>query len=130
MRSIETNGVTLAVDDQGSGDAVVLLHGFPELAFSWRHQFPALSAAGFRAIAPDQRGYGRTDVPSEVRDYRVEELIADIYGMLDALELDSATFVGHDWGALLLWQMVRAPFWALWKARILGIQLQPLNRWA
>ena len=107
---VETNGIRMAVYEQGDGPPVILLHGFPELAFSWRHQFPALSAAGFRAIAPDQRGYGRTDVPSEVRDYRVEELIADIYGMLDALELDSATFVGHDWGALLLWQMaMRAP---------------------
>jgi pimeloyl-ACP methyl ester carboxylesterase len=107
---IDTNGIRMAVYEQGSGSPVVLLHGFPELAFSWRYQMPALAAAGYHAIAPDQRGYGRSDVPGDVRDYRVEELIADLHGLLDALELDSATFVGHDWGALLLWQMaMRAP---------------------
>ncbi len=107
---IETNGIRMAVYEEGQGPAVVLLHGFPELAYSWRHQLPALAQAGFRAIAPDQRGYGRTDVPARVRDYRIEELIADIHGLLDALELESASFVGHDWGALVLWQMaVRAP---------------------
>lgn len=107
---IDTNGIRMAVYQQGGGPPVVLLHGFPELAFSWRRQLPALAAAGFRAIAPDQRGYGRTDVPRDVRDYRIEALIADIHGLLDALDLESASFVGHDWGALLLWQMaMRAP---------------------
>ena len=107
---VGTNGIRMAVYEQGEGPPVVLLHGFPELAFSWRYQLPALAAAGFRAIAPDQRGYGRSDVPDSVRDYRIEALIADIHGLLDALELDSATFVGHDWGALVLWQMaMRAP---------------------
>jgi len=107
---VRTNGVNLAVYEQGQGPAVVLLHGFPELAYSWRHQLPALADAGFRAIAPDQRGYGRSDVPPDVSNYCIEELIADIHGLLDALELESATFVGHDWGALLLWQMaMRAP---------------------
>ena len=107
---VETNGIRMAVYEQGEGSPVVLLHGFPELAFSWRHQLPALAAAGFRAIAPDQRGYGQSDVPADVRDYRIEALIADIHGLLDALELDSATFAGHDWGALVLWQMaMRAP---------------------
>ena len=95
----------LAVYEQGQGPAVIFLHGFPELAFSWRHQLPALAGAGFRAIAPDQRGYGRTTVPSNVSDYRIAELIADVHGLLDALDLESATFVGHDWGALVLWQM-------------------------
>ncbi|MCG8370837.1 MAG: alpha/beta hydrolase [Proteobacteria bacterium] len=102
---IETNGLRMAVYEQGNGSPVVLLHGFPELAFSWRHQLPALAAAGFRAIAPDLRGYGRTTVPDEVPDYRMAELIADVHGLLDALELDSAVFVGHDWGALVLWHM-------------------------
>ena len=109
-RFVETNGIRMAVYEQGEGPPVILLHGFPELAFSWRYQLPALAAAGFRAIAPDQRGYGRSDVPAVVGDYRIEELIADIGGLLDALQLESATFVGHDWGALLLWQMaIRAP---------------------
>lgn len=102
---IDTNGIRMAVYEQGDGPAVILLHGFPEIAYSWRHQLPALAAAGYRAIAPDQRGYGRTDAPPKVSDYRIDELIADVHGLLNALELDSATFVGHDWGALLLWQM-------------------------
>ena len=107
---VRTNGINLAVYEQGDGPPVVLLHGFPELAFSWRHQLPALANAGFRAIAPDQRGYGRSDVPPDVADYRIEDLINDVHGLLDALELDSATFAGHDWGALVLWQMaMRAP---------------------
>jgi pimeloyl-ACP methyl ester carboxylesterase len=107
---VRANGINLAVYEQGDGTPIVLLHGFPELAFSWRHQLPALANAGFRAIAPDQRGYGLSDVPPDVHDYRIEELIADVHGLLDALELDSATFAGHDWGALVLWQMaIRAP---------------------
>lgn len=104
-RTITTNGLEMAVYEQGEGPPVVLLHGFPELAYSWRHQLPALADAGFRAIAPDQRGYGRTTAPPDVADYRVSELIADLHGLLDALELESAVFVGHDWGALVLWQM-------------------------
>ena len=104
-RIVKSNGLDMAVYEQGQGPPVVLLHGFPELAYSWRHQFPALADAGFRAIAPDQRGYGRTTAPADVSAYRVSELIADVHGLLDALELDSAAFVGHDWGALLLWQM-------------------------
>jgi pimeloyl-ACP methyl ester carboxylesterase len=102
---IDTNGIQMAVHEQGKGAPVVLLHGFPELAFSWRHQMPALADAGYRAIAPDQRGYGRTTVPPHVSDYAIDELIADLHGLLDALGLESATFVGHDWGALVLWSM-------------------------
>ncbi len=102
---VNTNGIRMAVHEQGDGPPVVLLHGFPELAFSWRHQIPALATAGYRAIAPDQRGYGKTSVPPRVSDYRVEELIGDIHGLLDALEIDSAVFIGHDMGAILLWQM-------------------------
>jgi pimeloyl-ACP methyl ester carboxylesterase len=95
----------MAVYEQGEGPPVILLHGFPEIAFSWRHQLPALADAGFRAIAPDQRGYGRTTVPPDISDYRMSELIADVHGLLDSLELESAVFVGHDWGALVLWHM-------------------------
>jgi len=107
---IDSNGIRMAVHEQGEGPAVVFVHGFPELAFSWRHQLPALAAAGFRAIAPDMRGYGRTDAPVDVEAYGMTELIADLMGMLDALEIERATFVGHDWGALILWHMaMRAP---------------------
>jgi len=102
---VNSNGIRMAVYEQGAGPAIILLHGFPELAFSWRHQLPALAAAGYRAIAPDQRGYGRTDCPTQIEDYRIQELVADIFGLLDSLDLQHASFVGHDWGALLLWHM-------------------------
>ena len=102
---IKSNGIRMAVHELGEGPPVVLLHGFPELAFSWRHQLPALADAGYRAIAPDQRGYGKTEVPPNVEDYGIDKLIADLHELLDALELESATFVGHDWGALVLWMM-------------------------
>ena len=104
-RFIVTNGIRMALYEQGDGPAVILLHGFPELAYSWRHQLPALAAAGYRAIAPDQRGYGQTDCPPRLDDYRIQALVSDINGLLDSLNLTSATFVGHDWGALLLWHM-------------------------
>ena len=100
---IDTKGLTMAVYEQGSGDAVVFLHGFPELAYSWRHQLPALAEAGYRAIAPDLRGYGRTGGPDDVDSYDVDTLIADVEGLLDALEIETATIVGHDWGAMLTW---------------------------
>ncbi len=84
---------------------MVLLHGFPEIAFSWRHQLPVLAAAGYRAIAPDQRGYGATDIPGSVGDYTIQHLIGDVTGLLDAYDLEQALFIGHDWGALVTWQM-------------------------
>lgn len=95
----------MAVFEQGEGPAVIMVHGFPELAWSWRHQIPALANAGFRAIAPDMRGYGQTDSPAGVENYSAAKLIGDLNGLLDALHLERAVFVGHDWGALLLWQM-------------------------
>jgi len=95
----------MAVFEQGEGPPVIMVHGFPELAYSWRHQFPALANSGFRAIAPDMRGYGQTDSPAGVECYAAAQLIRDLHGLLDALHLKSAVFVGHDWGALLLWQM-------------------------
>jgi pimeloyl-ACP methyl ester carboxylesterase len=102
---VEANGIRLAVRDEGRGPAVVLCHGFPELAYSWRHQVPALAAAGFRAIAPDQRGYGDTERPTDVGAYDIHHLTADLVGLLDALEIERAVFAGHDWGGLIVWQM-------------------------
>jgi pimeloyl-ACP methyl ester carboxylesterase len=103
MRAIETNGVTLALDDQGSGDAIVLLHGFPELAYSWRHQIPALVDAGYRAIAFDQRGYGGSSKPGAVAEYSLRHLVGDVIGLLDRLGVETATLVGHDWGSIVAW---------------------------
>lgn len=115
----------MAVYEQGEGPAVILLHGFPELAYSWRHQLPALASAGYRAVAPDQRGYGKTSVPPKVCDYRIEALIADVHGLLDALELECAVFVGHDWGAILLWQMAMLAPERIEKLIILNIPHYP-----
>jgi pimeloyl-ACP methyl ester carboxylesterase len=103
MRSIETNGVTLAVDDRGDGDPVVLLHGFPELAYSWRHQVPALYDAGFRVISFDQRGYGSSGKPDAVAEYGLEYLVGDLIGVLDRLGIEEAAVVGHDWGSIVAW---------------------------
>ena len=102
---VNTNGICLALYEQGQGPPVILLHGFPELAFSWRFQLPAIADAGFHAIAVDQRGYGRSSVPSNVEDYGIDCLIGDVLGLLDTLKLERATFVGHDWGAFVLWHM-------------------------
>lgn len=104
-RFVDTKAIRMAVYAQGEGPPVILLHGFPELAFSWRQQLPALAAAGYRAIAPDLRGYGLTDKPDGVDNYAIELLIADVTGLLDVEKVDSAVIVGHDWGALLAWQM-------------------------
>lgn len=104
-RTVSTNGITMALRDEGSGPAVVLCHGFPELAYSWRHQVPALAAAGYRALAPDQRGYGETDRPDDVTSYDIHHLTGDLVGMLDALDVEKAVFVGHDWGGLIVWMM-------------------------
>ncbi|MDJ0790636.1 MAG: alpha/beta hydrolase [Acidimicrobiia bacterium] len=100
-RRIAVNGTTLSVIDEGEGDAVVLLHGFPELAFSWRHQIPALVDAGYRVVAPDQRGYGAADHPDDVASYALGELAGDVVGLVNALDIESATVVGHDWGSIV-----------------------------
>lgn len=104
-RFVETNGIRMALYEQGKGSPVVFLHGFPELAYSWRHQLPAVADAGFRAIAPDLRGYGQTSKPDGVEQYTIQQLVGDVTGLLDALDIEQATFVAHDWGALLAWQV-------------------------
>lgn len=104
---VETNGIRMAVYVQGEGVPVVLCHGFPELAYSWRKQVGPLSQAGFRVIVPDQRGYGLTDRPEDTKTYDMKHLCDDLAGMLDALKIDKAIFCGHDWGGGVVWSMVR-----------------------
>jgi pimeloyl-ACP methyl ester carboxylesterase len=106
-RMIKTNGIDMAVYEAGPKDGfpVVLCHGFPELAYSWRYQLPALAEAGFRVLAPDQRGYGATSRPDEITAYDMPHLTGDLTGLLDALDIKKAVFVGHDWGGLVVWQM-------------------------
>jgi pimeloyl-ACP methyl ester carboxylesterase len=93
----------MRVVEEGSGAPVILLHGFPEGAYSWRHQLPALARAGFRAIAPDQRGYAGTDAPHAIDAYDGVELAADVVALMDALGVERAPVVGHDWGAAVAW---------------------------
>jgi len=102
-RTVAANGINVHVAEQGRGPLVLLLHGFPELWYSWRHQLPALAAAGFHAVAPDLRGYGRTDAPQAVESYSMRNMTADAAGILDALGVETAVVAGHDWGAPIAW---------------------------
>ena len=102
-RTVETNGIRMHVAEQGEGPLVVLCHGFPESWYSWRHQLAALAEAGFRAVAPDMRGYGQTDAPTEIESYTQLHLVGDMVGLLDALGVQTAVIVGHDWGGPVAW---------------------------
>jgi pimeloyl-ACP methyl ester carboxylesterase len=102
---IQTNGIRMAVYGGGDGPPLVLCHGFPELAFSWRHQLDPLIKAGYRVLIPDQRGYGATDKPTAVTDYDIDHLTADLTGLLDHYGFERAVFIGHDWGAIVVWNM-------------------------
>lgn len=102
-RRIATNGIHLHVAEQGEGPLVLLLHGFPESWYSYRHQLSALSAAGYRAVAPDLRGFGDSDRPHAISAYDQVELAADIAGLIDAYGNEPAVVVGHDWGAPVAW---------------------------
>jgi len=107
QRMIESNGIRLNIAEQGKGPLVLLCHGFPESWYSWRHQIEALAAAGFRAVAPDMRGYGKSDAPEAIDQYTIFHLVGDLVGLLDALEAPTAVIVGHDWGASIAWQAAR-----------------------
>ncbi|MDQ0749232.1 pimeloyl-ACP methyl ester carboxylesterase [Streptomyces africanus] len=102
-RMIDVNGIRLHIAEQGEGPLVVLLHGFPESWHSWRHQFGPLAEAGFRVVAPDQRGYGRSDHPEDVAAYSILHLVGDVVGLVHALGEERAFVVGHDWGAPVAW---------------------------
>jgi pimeloyl-ACP methyl ester carboxylesterase len=102
-RLIATDGLTQSLLEQGSGPLVLLCHGFPELAWSWRAQIPALAAAGYRVVAPDMRGYGGTDKPQAVEAYTLLHLVGDLVDLVRALGETTATVVGHDWGAQVAW---------------------------
>jgi len=99
QRIIETNGIKMQIAEQGKGPLVIMCHGFPELGYSWRHQIQALSEAGYHAVAPDQRGYGKTDCPEAIEAYNILQLVGDIVGLVHALGEGKAVIIGHDWGA-------------------------------
>ncbi len=129
-RAVEHDGLVLHVAEAGPADGpvVLLLHGFPECWYSWRHQLAALGAAGFRVLAPDQRGYGRSSAPPAVDDYTVLQLVGDAVAVLDDAGADRAVVVGHDWGAPVVWHT------ALLRpdrvAGVVGLSVPPLPRTA
>ena len=119
LQFAEVNGIRMGYYEAGpktDATPIVLCHGWPEIAYSWRHQIQALSEAGLRVIAPDQRGYGATDRPEAVEAYDLEHLTGDLVGLLDHLGIDKAIFVGHDWGGFVVWQMPLRHF-----ARVAGV---------
>lgn len=104
-RTVDVNGVSLHLAEAGPADGpvVLLLHGFPESWYSWRHQLRALAEAGYRVIAPDQRGYGGSEAPQDAAAYTMLHLVGDVVGVLDAVGAEQAVVVGHDWGAPVAW---------------------------
>jgi len=102
-RTVEANGIRIHLAEAGEGPLVVLCHGFPESWYSWRSQLKALAEAGYHAVAPDMRGYGETDRPEEIEKYTLLHLVGDMIGVVDALGVERAVIVGHDWGAPVAW---------------------------
>lgn len=103
MPEITANGLRFHVVDEGQGTPVVLLHGFPDTSYLWRNQIAALVSAGYRAIAPDLRGRGKSERPEKVEDYRLTRIVADVAGIMDGLGIERAHVIGHDWGAATAW---------------------------
>jgi pimeloyl-ACP methyl ester carboxylesterase len=123
---VEVNGLRMHFLEQGTGPLVVLLHGFPELSISWHKQIPALVAAGYRVVAPDQRGYGQTDAPESTDAYTMFHLVGDVIGLLDALGEQRAVVIGHDWGAPVAWS---AAMWRPDRVRAVGgLSVPPRGR--
>ncbi|MCJ8312431.1 MAG: alpha/beta hydrolase [Pseudomonadales bacterium] len=125
---IDVNGVTLEVFEAGQqnvGKPIVLCHGGPEHAFSWRFQVPALVAAGYHVIVPNQRGYGNSSCPSEVTQYDIEHLTGDLVALLDHYGYENATFVGHDWGAAVVWGLALLHPKRVFKVINLSLPYQP-----
>jgi epoxide hydrolase A/B len=102
-RTIDVRGLRMHIAEAGEGPLVVLLHGFPESWYSWRHQLVALADAGYHVVAPDQRGYGGTDAPDEIDQYTMPHLVGDVIALVDTLGADTFVVVGHDWGAPVAW---------------------------
>lgn len=104
-RTVEVNGIKMHVAEKGEGPVVLFLHGFPDLWYSWRHQILALSSLGYRAIAPDLRGYGDTEAPTSINSYTCFHLVGDIVALIDSLGVDQVFLVAHDWGAIIGWYL-------------------------
>lgn len=128
QRIVDTNGVRLQVTEAGDRGApvVLLAHGFPELAYSWRHQIPVLADAGFHVLAPDQRGYGGSSRPEQIAAYDVAELTADLVGLLDDVGAARAVWIGHDWGAPVVWSAAQLHPDRV--AAVAGLSVPPIPR--
>jgi len=107
LKTITANGIHMRYAEAGSGPLVLFCHGWPESWYSWRHQLAAVSDAGFRAVAPDMRGYGKSTVHPATVDYAVEHIVADMLDLLGSLGRDAAFWVGHDWGASIVWGLAQ-----------------------
>lgn len=106
-KTVKVNGINMHVAEKGKGPVILFLHGFPELWYSWRHQILALSSLGYRAVAPDLRGFGDTNAPESVTSYTCFHIVGDLVALLDVIapEQDKVFVVGHDWGALMAWYL-------------------------
>ncbi|MGH9659631.1 MAG: alpha/beta fold hydrolase, partial [Bryobacteraceae bacterium] len=120
-RSLRANGLSFVITEWGAGQCVLLLHGFPSTSTLWRNQLPALSEAGFRAVAPDLRGRGATDKPLRVEDYAMSTLVEDVLALEDALGVQRVHLVGHDWGAVVAWEVAIAHPERVGRLVVLGI---------
>ncbi|HYW03436.1 MAG TPA: alpha/beta hydrolase [Gammaproteobacteria bacterium] len=133
---VEANGLTFEVETCGSGDRLALcLHGFPELAHSWRHQLPLLARLGYTAWAPNLRGYGRSSRPARRADYALEHLLADVAGLIDAAGKSSTLLLGHDWGGMLAWMFALRRMRPLERLIVMNIPhpllfVRGLDRWS
>src|SRR6266404_1073841 len=105
-RFVESNGIKIHIAEAGVGPLVLLCHGFPESWYSWRHRLGALAEAGFHAVAPDMRGYGRSDCTQAIDQYTLLHLVGDMVGLVEALGAERAVIAGHDWGAPVAWHAV------------------------
>ncbi|MBR1277855.1 alpha/beta fold hydrolase [Bradyrhizobium sp. AUGA SZCCT0283] len=125
-RTISANGLDFFVVEQGQGPLVLLCHGWPELSYSWRHQIPAIAAAGFRVVAPDMRGFGRTSAPEDVGAYTIFHNVGDMVALVAALGEQQAVIVGHDWGAPVAWHaaMFRPDVFT----KVAGLSVPPPSR--
>lgn len=102
---VSVNGITMHVAEKGTGPVVLFLHGFPELWYTWRRQILAFAALGYRAVAPDLRGYGDTDAPEAVTRYTCHHIVGDIVALIESFGVDKVFVVGHDWGAMIGWYL-------------------------
>lgn len=124
----QVGDVRLHYAECGQGERLVLLlHGFPECWYSWRHQLTALGSAGFRVVAPDLRGYNLSDKPARVEDYRMEKLVSDVLGLIDHFGARQAAIVGHDWGSAIAWAVAARHPERVWK--LAALQVPPLPVW-